>query len=137
MKARNLLVTLFEEEGSEAPMPAPSNPEPVAPVSRPSGKLPRLTFKIDRAPTGLAGVANPYDSLDVKMDGQEVGYVRHTSYRDKESCYKLQLAVEDQASSFKWVTLKKTFQDLAEARTWIAANWAAITSKFKLKQLGR
>lgn len=86
-----------------------------------------ITFKKEAKLTGLAAIAHPYQSVDIKVNKKVVGYIAapnaftddlwivmfrvwKTDNDKKENC------------SWKWVTLKQKFDTEEEARIFIKEN---------------
>lgn len=94
-------------------------------------KTPAVTFKNDKALTGLAAVGNS-PGCTIKCKTLQVGVVSGRTWH--HSVHKVRLMVKDDTNGcgWKWVTLKYSGDSLNGTKEWVKANWAAIYTKYDL-----
>lgn len=97
----------------------------------------KLSFKKQPAPSGLAHVADPYHSHDVKCNGIKMGYIRHTGIRDTEDGWIARFQVKRERTPqdpcpFAWRCVTEVFSTDAAAKNWFIKNWEALTTKGNL-----
>jgi hypothetical protein len=98
------------------------------------GKTMAFTFKKEPKETGLAAVGNPNSQTQIKLKKKQVGYIAGPSWSSKDLLWRVKFAVSE-GKSFKWVTLKATFETEPEARTYLTTNFERITNTFSLHSL--
>lgn len=95
----------------------------------------KLSFKKEKAPTGLARIGAGLPSIAIKADKLEVGYIDFPSYSSVRNEISIRFAVyPDGYDTWKWITLKYKPKDEADARQFIKDNWELLTTKYKLHQ---
>lgn len=75
----------------------------------------KFTFKRQPKATGLARIANPYSSVDVKYKGKTMGIINPPSVHGKEHVWSAGFSIKTE-KNWKWLFFKKTFQTEKEAR---------------------
>lgn len=93
----------------------------------------RVTFKKNPKETGLAGVADPYQGADIKVDGKICGYISPISWQ-KDS-FRIYLAVKSDKEHCGWrnVKLKSEFQTYDECKAFVKENLERIVEQNKLE----
>jgi hypothetical protein len=90
-----------------------------------------FTFKKEPKETGLAAVGNPNSNTQIKLNKKQVGYIAGPSWLSKDNLWHVKFAVSE-GKSFKWVTLKASFETEPEARVYLTTNFERITKTFSL-----
>lgn len=98
----------------------------------------KLTFKRGPKPTGIAAVGDPYASVDIKLNGQEVGSIHPPNWQSTEHLWRVWVRVADTASdrsnAWKNVCFKAKFASEQEARDWVIQHSAEIIAKIFLPE---
>ena len=96
----------------------------------------KFTFKKQPRETGLAAVARPHASVDIKLNGRVCGYIQAPwalGNRKWVVRFSVKTADSDQHPGWKWIGFKNgQFETEDAARTWIKAVDAKIQEKFDL-----
>ena len=98
----------------------------------------KLSFKKDPKPTGLYSVGNPNPDTHIKLDGKEIGVIVPPSWNSSHADWVIRFMVikehieEDGNTncSWKWITLKKHFDDELSARNFIKEHKNVLLGKF-------
>jgi hypothetical protein len=99
----------------------------------------RLTFKLERRVTGLAGVAHSHRNVFIKGDGKHVGMITKAHWSSKRDDWSIQLTVrkeptKEAPADFKWITLKKRAETAEELREFVTKHWDDIRGHYDLYQ---
>lgn len=100
-------------------------------------KIKKFTFKEHR-PTGkFRSFEQTY--CDIKLNTKKVGSIVETSHfenRPFEERVVVKFAIKDEISRFKWITLKKKFPYIKEAKEWLSQEiiYKSIQEKYDLYQ---
>ena len=100
----------------------------------------KLSFRRHERLTGRPCVGYPHPSVDIKINGQVVGYIQAPNWTSKENVWKLKFAVikanilEDKNPNctWKWITLKWNYDDEAGARAGVEKVMPIIMNRYKL-----
>lgn len=98
----------------------------------------KLSFRRQKAATGLAACAAPYASVHIKLGKFIVGEISAPS-RFGHDDWRVRLVVASEGGDnrrWTWVTLRKTFPKEAMARAFVAENEVAIRSLYTLATHG-
>ena len=95
----------------------------------------KFTFKTNK-PTG-AYKSFHNDEHVIKLDKKEVGQITHSHpHRIRLIVEKDDVATSDNPNcTWKWITLKKESELVADAKQWLNEKFDSITTKFKLHKL--
>lgn len=74
-----------------------------------------VTFKKQPSSTGLASVGQPYQSVDIKINKQIIGYISAPDWRNTNNIWNIHLAINTE-NSWSWMRLKKYAKTEQEAR---------------------
>ena len=97
-----------------------------------------ISFKRQAKITGLAGVGYPNQSVDIKVNKKEVGIISAPNWQTKDNNWRVRLTVKKQESDdnpnrdWKWVSVKKTFENEESARQWVKDNLKTLSMKYEL-----
>jgi hypothetical protein len=92
----------------------------------------KLSFKKEKAETGLRAIASPDPTTQIKADKVRCGSITPPNrFSGQGDLWYIQMMVkreptEQDPCDFRWVTLKGKFKTEPECRDWIKANWEAI-----------
>ena len=93
----------------------------------------KLSFKKHKRETGLRSVVNPYQETSIKADGHFVGQIRHSSWRELESNWRVYLRVKsDDHPGWRNAMMKPKFDSEQAVRDWLDSKWLDIQAKFEL-----
>ena len=96
----------------------------------------RVSFKQRPRETGLRAVGYPYPTVEVKVNGLVVGYIRPPCWSSREHVWNVQLATEGNDAnpnrSWGWTFVKQKCQSDEAAREYLKANLQAIHDKHPL-----
>lgn len=102
-------------------------------------EMKRLTFKKEKAETGLAAVGNPWRTTLIKADGEEVGHIIHTPWSSKVGQFwmvrlKIKKFPTDPPENcpWKWITFTTKFEEEPQAREWLKKQWPTVLKGFTL-----
>lgn len=89
----------------------------------------KFTFKKEKPQTGLASVGNPNPDTIIKLDRMQVGSIVAPWWSSEDNKWAVRLiqAVEGD-QEFRWVTLKKRFDEEPEARQYLNDNFDRIVA---------
>ena len=93
----------------------------------------RFTFKRRKQETGQQGIAQPYPSVDIKLDKKIVGWISAPSPLGHDGWY-IFLRLEDKSKNCNWknAKLKGDWETEAAAKAFLQTNADAILAKFTL-----
>ena|ERR1035437_5356248 len=99
-----------------------------------------LTFKKEKALTGLAGVANPTPATQVKLDKKQVGTINPPSWRSADNKWYVGIMIEvektaEEPAGWKWIFFKTRFDEEPQAREWLQRHWEALNRTYKIHSL--
>ena len=91
----------------------------------------KFTFKKQPRETGLSAVGSPYSSVDIKLDGKEVGYISAPNWQTKDAKWGVRFKVKKEPSQaepspWRWFVVKDRFDDEAQARQFVLDKANAI-----------
>jgi hypothetical protein len=91
----------------------------------------RFTFKKEPRETGLRAVGHPYQGVNIKLAGKNVGFIYPPSWNSKRDEWKVSLMIRREptaewASDFTWANVKTLFKTEQEARDYLQANFEKI-----------
>jgi hypothetical protein len=91
-----------------------------------------VTFKKHPKDTGLAAIAHPYSSVDIKIDKKRVGYIgAPNAFSDDYWDIHFSVLKSDtdkpENCPWKWIRLKQKFATEEEARVYVKEHENAIT----------
>jgi len=97
----------------------------------------KLTFKKQKAATGLRAVGNGMPNTNIKANGKYVGEIVAPNWMTKDRLYGIRFAVkknvtEEDPAAFGWITLKARAEMESDARALIIRNWEKICEKYDL-----
>ncbi|MDD2731403.1 MAG: hypothetical protein PHW33_04760 [Candidatus Portnoybacteria bacterium] len=100
----------------------------------------KITFRRHPRQTGLAGVGNPNQSVDIKLDNKQIGYIDAPNWDTKDGKWGIQLAIvkddkhdDGNAScSWMWIFFKKRFDNENEARNWFVDNFEHFRKTYSI-----
>jgi hypothetical protein len=94
-----------------------------------------ITFKKQPKETGLHSIGYPYPNVDIKLDKKTMGYISAPTWQTK-NVWNIYLSVkksepdDNSNCDWKWVTVKKDFENEIEAREFIKGHIEEIQKKF-------
>lgn len=88
----------------------------------------KITFKRQKKETGLAGVARPYASVDLKYKKKVFGYISPPSYTSTGWMVRICVCDPLSSSGFTWMSFKKVFDTEDEARQFVINKTEKILS---------
>lgn len=95
----------------------------------------KVTFKKRPRQTGLARVAEPYSSTDIKVKGVEIGYIAPPHRTDPAYLWTVRFKVHDpegENCKWRWATMKARHATEPDAREWVLANIGVVQSHLSL-----
>ncbi len=96
----------------------------------------KFTFKKGEKPTGLARVANPYVSTDIKLNGKNIGSLHApNSFENQYWSIRFMVVNDDKINhpaGWHWITLKYKGDSEKEVREFVIKNQEAIRAKHNL-----
>jgi hypothetical protein len=100
----------------------------------------RLTFKLERRVTGLAGIAHCHRTVFIKGNGKHVGGIYGPNAFSGRDTWEVRFTVKktptsESPSDWKWVTLAAKPATAEDARALVTRAWDTIQAKFNLHQL--
>lgn len=95
--------------------------------------MPKFTFRRQARTTGLASVANPVPSVNIKLNGKTVGHINPPNLRSPQTLWSVSFMIEsdDQPGGWCWRRLVQKFENEEAARQWLNDN-ATMLQKHKL-----
>jgi hypothetical protein len=95
----------------------------------------KLSFKKEKAQTGLARIGAGNSPIAIKADKLKVGYINFPNWSSKTNTIDIRFAVHpDGYETWKWITLAHHPINEEDARQFIEDNWTKIITKYKLHQ---
>jgi hypothetical protein len=94
-----------------------------------------ISFKRLPRETGLAAVGHPNQSVDIKVNGKECGWIVAPNWQTEDNKWKVGIKVingENLNCSWKWIYFKARFETESEARAWVKDNLKRFDEKYKL-----
>ncbi len=94
----------------------------------------KFTFKLDKAATGLAAVANSNQSADIKLKRKICGRIKAPNWATKDNKYCCLFTVKSEEShcGWEWITLKHRADSMEDMKAWLQENTDAIVSHYEL-----
>jgi len=92
----------------------------------------KLTFRKQKAMTGLAAVGHPNQSVDIKHNKLVIGQISAPNWSTKDHKWGIGLMVK-YGDSWKWVFFKKRCDTEQEAREWIQERIEIILERNNLQ----
>lgn len=101
-------------------------------------KTKKLTFRREKAETGLSAVGFPYASVEIKRNKRVVGRISAPNWQTRDSKWGVGFVVvqpDPENCGFAWVFLKLRHDTEALAREWVLRHQDAIQSKYDLYEM--
>lgn len=96
-----------------------------------------LSFKKNPHPTGLAGVAEPYDTHIVKWQKKECGSIRYgvnnSCHPDGDNKWRITISIRN-GDGWRFITFKTRFDTSDEAKVWLHEKWEQIMKQYQIYQ---
>jgi hypothetical protein len=100
----------------------------------------KLTYKKHPKDKGLARVANPYQDIDIKLNGKNIGLIKAPNWRNDNNMYKVGVTIikedimEDGNSNcnWKWIWFNAGFASPEKAKEWVGEWIEKIVEKYNL-----
>lgn len=97
----------------------------------------KLSFKKQPRATGLAAVANPYQTTDIKANGEVVGYIypprRHNGWTVAIAVEKTENYTDNNPNCpWMWVFMSRIHESEPNARQFVKDEWPTLIEKYVL-----
>jgi len=98
-----------------------------------------ISFKKEKAETGLAAVGYSRQSVSIKLNKLFCGLIKAPNWMTKDNKYGISVTVykdeikEGENCDWCWITFKQRFDTEEDARQWVKDNLKAISEKYKLR----
>lgn len=97
------------------------------------------TFKKGKKETGLAAIANSYQTTNIKYNKKHCGYIYPPNYRSDKKWTISLMVVKNEIfkdnnpnCKWKWISLKADFKTEEIARKMLIENWEKIIERYPL-----